>query len=139
MLDIDLKSVIVICLIVWMLVVVLKKIFFNPLAKTLDERDTNVQGNREACQKSIEDYEMTVQEIEERIREAKAMSRAARESIEQDALREKDRLLAEVSTECRNSVEEAKRELEKQMQSLQKEMKSRSERLAERIEKRLLN
>jgi len=138
MLDIDL-SVIVIFLIVWLLVLVLKKIFFKPLRKTLDERHANVQGNKEACQKSIEDYEQTVQEIEERMKEAKAMSLAAKETIEREALRERERLLAEVSAECRNSVEEAKRRLEKQMKNLQKEMEARSERLAERIEKRLLH
>jgi F-type H+-transporting ATPase subunit b len=138
MLEVDL-SVIAIYVIIWVLVFVLNKIFFKPLRKTLDERHANIQGKKEACQKSIEDYEKTVQEIDVRIKEAKAMSHAAKEDIEQEALKERERLLAEVSAECRSSVEKAKRQLEKQMKTLQKEMESQTARLAERIEKRLLH
>lgn len=138
MLEVDL-SVIAIYVIIWALVFVLTKIFFKPLRKILDERHANVQGNNEACQKSIEDYEKTVQEIEEGIKKAKAMSQTAKEDIEQEALKERERLLAEVSAECRSSVEKAKRQLEKQMKTLQKEMESRTAQLAERIEKRLLH
>ena len=138
MLEVDL-SVIAIYVIIWALVFVLTRVFFKPLRKILDERHANVQGNNEACQKSIEDYEKTVQEIEEGIKEAKAMSQTAKEDIEQEALKERERLLAEVSAECRSSVEKAKRQLEKQMKTLQKEMESRTAQLAERIEKRLLH
>lgn len=138
MLKID-ASLIVIFLIVWILIFVLTRLFFKPLRKIMREREYKVQKGREAYQKSIEAYEKTVCEIEEKLKSAMAQSQQTKENIEREALKERERMLAEINAECRSQVEKAKKQLEKQMKSLKRELGSETRRMAERIEQKLLN
>ena len=137
MLQIDV-SLIVVFLIVWVLVFFLSKLFFNPLRKIMQERNDKVQGGSEAHRKSTETYEQTVNEIEESLKSARALSRQAKENIEREAAAERERLLAEISKESRHKVEEAKKQLEKQIIGLKRKLESEASGLAERIERRLL-
>jgi len=137
MLQIDV-SLIVVFLIVWVLVFFLSRLFFNPLRKIMQERNDKVQGGSEAHRKSTETYEQTVNEIEESLKSARALSRQAKENIEREAAAERERLLAEISKESRHKVEEAKKQLEKQIIGLKRKLESEASGLAERIERRLL-
>jgi F-type H+-transporting ATPase subunit b len=138
MLSIDI-SAIVIFLLIWVLVFILTKLFFNPLRKVVDERKTRLRNNQEASSKAIAEYEEIVKEIEENIKSARSAANTIREEFEQRALREKEKILDNVSKECRAQVSEAKAEIDKQMQTLKKELKKESENLAEKIEKKLLD
>jgi len=138
MLKID-ASLFVIFLIVWILVFVLTKIFFKPLQRVRRERESRITGSREAFQKSMETYEHTVSEVEEKLKAAKNKAQKLKEKFELEALKERERMLTEISAETRNQVDEAKKQLEKQVQSLKEELESETMSLAERIEKRLLN
>ncbi len=138
MLQIDV-SLIVVFLIVWVLVFFLSRLFFNPLRKIMQERNDKVQGGSEAHRKSTETYEQTVNEIEERLKSARALSQQAMEKIEREAAAERERLLAEISEESRHKVEEAKKQLEDQIVGLKRKLESDASDLAERIESRLLN
>lgn len=137
MLQIDV-SLIVVFLIVWVLVFFLSRLFFNPLRKIMQERNDKVQGISEAHRKSTETYEQTVNEIEERLKSARALSQQAMEKIEREAAAERERLLAEISEESRNKVEEAKKQLEDQIIGLKRKLESDASDLAERMERRLL-
>lgn len=105
----------------------------------MQERESNVKGKKEACQKSTEAYGQTVSEIEERLKSATAQSLQTKESIEREALKERARILEEITVECRDQVERAKKQLEKQMKSLKKKLDSETALLAGRIEQKLLN
>ena len=137
MLSID-ASLIVIFLIVWVLVFVLSRLFFHPLQKVTQEREDKVQGNREACEKSTEVYEKTVYEIEEWLKSAKALCEQTKERFEREALKERERMLAEINTEYRRQVEKARKQLEKQTKSLKRELDAEAIHLAERIEQKVL-
>jgi len=138
MLSVDISAV-VIFLLIWVLVFVLTKLFFNPLRKVMDERKTRLRNNQEASSKAIAEYEDIVQEIEENIKSARSAANATREEFEQRAFREKEKILDDVSKECRAQVSEAKAEIDKQMQALKKELKKESNNLAEKIEEKLLD
>ena len=138
MLQIDF-SLIVVFLIVWVLVFFLSRLFFNPLRKIMQERNDKIQGGSEACRKSTETYEQTVNEIEERLKSARAFSQQAMEKIEREAAAERERLLAEISEESRHKVEEAKKQLEDQIIGLKRKLESDASDLAERMEHRLLD
>ncbi|MGB2843982.1 MAG: hypothetical protein WBC02_03905, partial [Candidatus Aminicenantaceae bacterium] len=114
MLQID-ASLIVIFLIVWVLVFALSRLFFNPLRKVMRERATIIKENKESFQKSMEVYEQTISDIEERLKSAKSQAQQTKENIGNEALKEKERLLSEVNIEYRNQVKKAKKQLEKQM------------------------
>lgn len=138
MLSIDL-SILVISAIVWILVLVLKKVYFKPVRRVMRERDDKIQQDLDTTQKALEKYERTIERIEEDMRAAKIAARETRERFEREAQKEKEGMIVEVSQECREQVAEARRELDEKVERLKKELEPRSQDLAKRIEKRLLN
>jgi F-type H+-transporting ATPase subunit b len=137
MIDID-ASFIAIFLIVWILVFVLSRLFFNPLRKIIEKREAKIRGREEAYQESTEVYEKTVLEIEERLKSARVFSEQTKDSLNHEALKERERMLEEIGTEYRSQVEKAQEQLEKQTKNLRRELGAESELLAERIEQKLL-
>jgi F0F1-type ATP synthase membrane subunit b/b' len=138
MLDLDI-SLFVIFAIVWILLFVLKKIFFNPLQKVRAERDALINQNKLAAEKSQEDYEHTLSEIEEQMKKARMDAKTSRNALEKDAQKKREELTADVSKESKKMVEKGKADMEEQMKILFKEMEAKSEILAKNIEKRLLH
>lgn len=138
MLDIDISLFVVFAL-VWILLFVLKKIFFKPLQKVRSERDALINENKMAAAKSQEDYEQTLSEIEEQIKKTRMDARTSRNTLEKEAQIKREELIAEVSKESKKMVDKSKADLEEQMKILFKEMEAKSETLAKNIEKRLLH
>jgi len=137
MIDID-ASFIAIFIIVWIMVFVLSRLFFNPLRKIMEEREAKVKGRQDAFQESTEVYEKTVCEIEERLKSARILSEQTKDNLKHEALKERERMLEEISTEYRSQVEKAQEKLEKQTTSLRRELGAEAKLLAERIEQKLL-
>ncbi len=138
MLDIDISSVVIFSM-VWLLLFVLKKIFFNPLQKVRAERAALINQNKMAAAKSQEDYEHALSEIEEQIKKTRMDAVASRNTLEKDAQEKREKLIADVSMESKKMVEKGKADLEEQMKILFKEMETKSETFAKNIEKRLLH
>lgn len=137
MIDID-ASFIAIFIIVWIMVFVLSRLFFNPLRKIMEEREAKVKGRQEAFQESTEVYEKTVCEIEERLKSARILSEQTKDNLKHEALKKRELMLEEISTEYRSQVEKAQEKLEKQTTSLRRELGAEAKLLAERIEQKLL-
>jgi len=138
MLDLDI-SLLVIFALVWILLFVLKKIFFNPLQKVRAERDALINQNKSAAAKSQKNYEHTLSEIEEKMKKARMDAMASRNTLEKEAQKKRDELIADVSKESKKMVEKGKSDLNEQMKKLFEEMEGKSEILAKNIEKRLLH
>lgn len=138
MLSLDANLVIVFA-VIWILVFVLSKLFFNPVRRMRDRRESGITADREARRQALESYEKSVADIESALKDAKAAAESARSLLEQEAHREKNRLLAEVSAECRRQVDQARADLERTTRELQGSLAQDASSLAERIEKKLLN
>jgi|PlaIllAssembly_1097288.scaffolds.fasta_scaffold65608_3 F0F1-type ATP synthase membrane subunit b/b' len=138
MLSLD-ANVVVVFAVVWILVFILTKLFFNPVRRVRDRRESGLAADRKARQQALEGYEKSLAEIESALKDAKAAAEAARARLEQDALKEKNQLLAEVSAECRQQVEQARADLERTTRDLQGNLAQEAAILAEQIEKKLLN
>jgi F0F1-type ATP synthase membrane subunit b/b' len=104
----------------------------------MEEREDKVKGRQEAFRESTEVYEKTVNEIEERLKSARILSEQTKDNIKHEALKERERMLEDISTEYRSQVEEAQEKLEKQTASLRKELSAEAKILAERIEQKIL-
>ncbi|GEM_PF-978337 len=137
MLTFDTSLIFVFC-VVWILVLVMSKIFFSPLRKIREKREAMLLMSRQAHQKANDECEMKLAEIQQRLKEARMEAQKLKEKLEGEALREKERILSEISQECQLQMEEARRRLERETQRLKKEITSRSEELAERIEQRVV-
>ena len=94
MLSLD-ANVVVVFAIVWILVFILTKLFFNPVRRVRDRRESGLAADRKARQQALEGYEKSLAEIESALKDAKAAAEAARARLEQDALKERNQLLAE--------------------------------------------
>ncbi len=138
MLSLD-ANFVVVFIIIWILVFVLSKLFFNPVRRVRDRRELGIAADRQARQQAIESYERSLADIEAGIKEAKTEAESARSRLEQEALAEKNKLLAEVSAECRRQVEQARADLERTTRELQNGLAQDASSLAERIEKKFLN
>ena len=137
MLSINVTALIVFA-VVWVLVLVLTRIFFKPILRILDERAGRIAKDEAAASASRESYETDLRRVEEGLKEARAAAEAIRSSAETEALKEKSRLVREVQAEGRAEVEKAKEELLREMDALKKELDRRTAEIAETIEKRVL-
>jgi F-type H+-transporting ATPase subunit b len=138
MLSID-PSLLVVFLIVWILLFVLKKIFFKPLTKVMEKRNTEIGDNQRNTEAANNDYEQIVQKIEEDLKSAREAARKSKIKLQSEALKEKEQILAEISKESRGQVQDAKEKLEKKIEVLKKDLESQSDVFAKKIEKRLLH
>ena len=131
-------TVLVVFAIVWILVLILTRIFFKPVLRVLDERAARIAKDKEAAESAREAYEADLKRIEDGLKEARAVADAIRGNAETEALKEKSRLVREVQAEGRAEVEKAKAELLRQTETLKKELDERTEEIAGTIEKRIL-
>jgi F0F1-type ATP synthase membrane subunit b/b' len=138
MLAVD-ATLLIVFFIVWILLFVLKKIFFNPLRNILAGREKNIENNIRAFEEAKTQYETNLQKIEDRLKIARLAANETQGKFATEALMEKERMLLEIGQECRAKVNEAKEQLEKKVDELKKDLASESKILSEKIEKRLLH
>ncbi len=132
-------TVLVTFALVWILVLVLSRVFFKPVRRILDERASRIEKAKEETEKTLAAYERDLRQIEEGLKDARAAAAGIREQAELEALKEKSRLLQEIQVECRAQVDKAKAELEQQVEALKKELDATTGELSEDIERRILN
>ncbi len=125
--------------IIWILVFILSRIFFRPMTKIMQDRDAQIQGDKASLQNDMDARERSLEKIARTLKSARQAGEKRREEIEGEALKEKNRLIAEVSAASRRQIEQAKAKLNEDLTRLKKELGGEAESLAERIEKRLLN
>lgn len=138
MLSIDLTFA-VIFLLVWVLVLILSKVFFKPVGRMMEERGSVSRENREAARKALDAYAQGLRKIEEDLKEAKAASDRIREALETEALKERSRLLSDLNTESRRQVEKTRAEINGEVDRLKSELAGEAERLAGEVERKVLN
>ena len=138
MLSID-GTFLIVFAIVWVLVFLLTRIFYNPIRRVMNERRTKLEGDRSAADRAVAQYDEKVREIEDSIKSARSAANATRDDFEKEALKKKDEMLKEISAQCRSQVDEAKAQLEKEVEKIKKELERESEDIAAKIEKKLLD
>jgi len=138
MLSIDLTFA-VIFLLVWVLVLILSRVFFKPVGRMMEERGSRSRENKEAARKALDALTQDLRKIEEDLKEAKAASDKIRESLEIEALKERTRLLSDLHAESRRQVEKAREEINGEIGRLKSELAGEVERLSGEVERKVLN
>jgi F-type H+-transporting ATPase subunit b len=137
MLKID-ATALVVFVVVWVLVLILTRIFFKPILRVLDERAERIARDKAAADEARKASEADLKRIEDGLKEARAAADAIRNAAEAEALKDKSRLVREVQAEGRAEVEKAKAELLREMERLKKDLDKHTDEIAETIEKRIL-
>ncbi len=125
--------------VIWILVLILSRIFFRPVLKVMQDRDAQIQGDKASSRNDMDAREQSLERIDRTLRSARQSAEKKRDEIEGEALKEKNRLIAEVGAASKRQIEQAKAKLNEDLVRLKKELDGEAESLAERIEKRLLN
>lgn len=132
-------SIVVIFILVLLLNFILNRIFFKPVRRIIDERQSKLRQNRDFYQKTLQENEARVNEIEEKIRAVKkAASQRKGESVKQ-ALEDRKHIIEEIQAATRVQIEEARKKLEREVERSKKKLAKEAETLAWRIEERLLH
>ncbi len=131
-------TALVVFAVVWILVLVLTRIFFKPILRILDERAARIARDKAAAGEAMKGYEADLKRIEDGLKDARASADAIRSAAEADALKEKIRLVREVQAEGRAEVEKAKAELLREMEALKRDLDKHTAEIAEKIEKKVL-
>ena len=137
MLSVD-TSALIVFLLVWILVVILSKVFFRPLRRVMKDRESKLEGDREAGRRALAAIDDNLNRIEEALKTAGANAAALKGELELEALKEKGRLIAEINEENRSRVDEARKQLDEQVRSLKKDLETEAAVLSRKIEQRLL-
>jgi len=138
MLSLD-GNVIVVFLVVWVLLFALTKLFFNPVRRIRDVREKAIRESKEAFEKAVGSYEESARQVDQALKEARSAAKNIRDSLEADAMKEKSRLITEISAKCRRQVDLAKVDLDQSVRELKRKLESEAAGLAEQIEKKFLN
>jgi F0F1-type ATP synthase membrane subunit b/b' len=138
MLQID-ATFLVIFAIIWILLFILTRVFWNPMTRLVKDREAQVEGDQASTRKGLKEYEQSLQTIEATLKSARLAAEKVREDIEAEALKEKSRILAAAGAASKAEIEKAKAALEIEIARLKGELGAEAGRLAVVIEKRLLN
>jgi F-type H+-transporting ATPase subunit b len=138
MLAVD-ATLLIVFFIVWILLFVLKKVFFEPLRAIIANREKTIANDLKAEEEAKTRYEANIAKIEEDLKAARLRAKETQEQFTADALREKEQMLMEIGQECRAKVNEAKEQLEQKVDELKEGLAAESKVLSEKIEKRMLN
>ncbi len=138
MLSLD-GNVIIVFLVVWILLFVLTRLFFNPVRRVRNAREKVIGENKEAFENALKSYEEGARQVDQAIKVARVAAEDARASLAADAQTERSRLVAEVNAECRRQVEQAQADLRESVRELNRELESQAAALADKIEKKLVN
>jgi F-type H+-transporting ATPase subunit b len=137
MLDIN-ATFLVTFAVVWILVLILGKVFFRPYQGLRAERAARIEADRAASRRALEENARSLHDIDQAVKAARAAASKIREDLEVEALKEKTRLLNEVGAAARAEVDAARAELAGELDGLKAQLQAQAGNLAVAIEKRLL-
>lgn len=137
MLDID-ATVIVTFVLVWVLVLVLTKVFFRPLRKVMDEREEKLRSDLGRAQSALDETARRLHEVEAGLRAARQEAEDIRAQIEMEALKEKSKLVAEAGAAAKSEIENARAAFEAEVARLKEELRAEAGPLAVKIEEKLM-
>ncbi|HNT01804.1 MAG TPA: ATP synthase F0 subunit B, partial [Candidatus Saccharicenans sp.] len=111
MLEIDWNFIVVFAL-VWILVLVLSRVFFKPILGVREKRKKIINENEKIYEQSLKEYENHLTLVENKLREARQESQSIRQKMVSEALAEKSKLTQDVQIEVQGQVEKVKKELQ---------------------------
>jgi len=116
----------------------LKKVFFIPVARILEERRKATEGVRELSQRAFEAAERRSSEFETALQLARADLGQANEAQRRQWDQEEAEAIAKAHGEAGARIEAAKRQLEEDLRQVEPELQSQIEPLSEQIISSLL-
>ncbi len=131
-------SLIAIFIIFWITFLLLKKLYFDPYRKAIEERENYLKVREERKQKALLLYEDRTKKIDKALEEVRLSILNEVNSLRAKAIEDKNRRIEEKKKVLVEERERYKKRLEKQLQESKEKIKEISQWLAKEIEKRLI-
>lgn len=137
MLEID-ATVLVTFVLIWILVIVLSRVFFKPLRKVMDDREARLRGDLNAAQASMDETARRLRDVEAGLKAARTEAEEIRAKFELEALKEKNQMVAEAGAAAKAEIDSARAEFEAEIGRLKEELRAEAAPLAAKIEEKIL-
>jgi len=116
-----------------LLTVYLKKVFFQPMAKILEERRRQTEGVRELAQRAFEAADKKKSEFERALDLARAEIHQENEALRRQWAEEQAQIVERVRAEAGEQIERAKREIAAEVETAKGQLDAQVERLSGQI------
>jgi F0F1-type ATP synthase membrane subunit b/b' len=116
-----------------LLTLYLKKVFFQPMAKLLEERRKQTEGVRELAQRAFEAADKKKSEFERALDLARAEINQENEAMRRQWAEEQAQVIARVRAEAGEQIEAAKRQIASEVETAKGELDAVAERLSGQI------
>ena len=131
-------SVVIILLLVWTLYFILKRSFFDPINKILEDRDLAINGaQKESLQKGKE-LEEKSRIYQEKLNAARLEVYNQQEILHTEALNEQSQIIYKAREESEDIIQSTKKELQGQVMSVKEDLESELTPIADGIVKAIL-
>ncbi|HTU43780.1 MAG TPA: hypothetical protein VMF91_01870 [Bryobacteraceae bacterium] len=121
-----------------LLTLYLKRVYFRPIAKILDERKKATEGVREIARRAFEAADKKTSEFEHALQIARAELHQEHEALRQKWAQEQAEAIAQARAEADQHIEEARRQIAQEAERAQAELDTRVDQLSEQILNSLL-
>ncbi len=125
-------------ILVLLLYVFLKKVFFNPLRELLDRRYAESEGALKAAREAADKAERRALEYQNALKEARAEIYRLQESERQKTLEECDRQLRQARAQAEQRLQAAREEIRAETEQARIRLAAQGEELAEAVAKTVL-
>jgi F0F1-type ATP synthase membrane subunit b/b' len=116
-----------------LLTLYLKKVFFQPMAKILEERRKQTEGVRELAQRAFEAADKKKSEFERALDLARAEINQENEALRRKWAEEQAQVIARVRAEAGEQIEQAKRQIAEEVETAKAQLDAAVERLSGQI------
>lgn len=125
-------------ILVLLLYVFLKFVFFDPLARVLEAREEGTSGVRRHAQENLTIAEQKARSYQERLRHARAEIYRRQEVGRREAIEERNALIRETRQKANEEVRRARAQLREELDAAKVELEQEARALADEITRVLL-
>ena len=131
-------SVVVVILLVWCLYFILKRSFFNPINKILEDRDAAIHGAQRKANQKLGEFEEKSRIYQDHLNAARLEIYRQQETLRSESLKHRSRILGKGRQEAEGLVLSTRNELQNQVASAKNDLESDLTNIADGIVKAIL-
>ena len=117
-------SFVVVFLLVWTLMAVLKRVFFGPVGKIIDEREARIKGDSEKLESLIGEIEEKTRRVENMVADARKESSRIREEWIRKGEEFRETLIENARDKSARQFDERMKQLGTEIAAAQKQLES---------------
>ena len=131
-------SVLVIIFLVWSLYFILKRSFFDPINKILEDRDAAINGAQRQAAEKLGQFEEKSRIYQDNLKAARLEIYRQQEALRSEALNQRSQILAEGRQQAEQLIQFTRKEVQDQVASAKNQLDSDLTRIADGIVKAIL-